>query len=146
MRNTDLRENTPVNECQADQIPSRAGAYVLEFHLRRAVVVRAGSLGELTIGPGRVRYYGSARGPGGLRARVARHLDPSSRRDRWHVDGLSRVVRVERVLIEPGGKECELVRRDLETGRWQVAARGFGSSDCRNCPSHLLVSVLGGDC
>jgi Uri superfamily endonuclease len=133
-----------VNECHAEELPSRPGAYVLEFRLRRAVVVRAGSLGVLTIGPGRLRYYGSARGPGGLRARVARHLDPSSRRDRWHVDRLSRVARVERVLIELGGDECELVRRDLATGRWRVAAKGFGSSDCRICPSHLLVRVPGG--
>jgi histidyl-tRNA synthetase len=144
MRNTVLRENTPVEEYSEDELPSLPGAYVLEFRLRRHVVVRAGALGELTIGPGRVRYYGSARGPGGLRARIARHLDPKSRRDRWHVDGLSRVVGIERVLVELEGNECELVRRDLATGRWQVAAEGFGSSDCRSCPSHLLMRVPSG--
>jgi Uri superfamily endonuclease len=108
--------------------------------LIRPIAIRAGRLGQVVVGPGVVRYYGNAHGPGGLRARVARHLAPDKRRDRWHVDALTRRLAVDRVLVDQAGDECQLVRRDLDSGEWLVAVAGFGSSDCRRCPSHLLVA------
>jgi len=120
-------------------LPDEPGAYVLEFALDRRIVVRAGRLGEVALGPGVLRYYGSARGPGGIRARVARHLRREGKRVHWHVDALRARADVARVLTEPGGDECRLVARDLASRSWEVAAPGFGSSDCRGCPSHLLA-------
>lgn len=101
-----------------------------------------GRLGVIGLGPGLVRYYGSARGPGGLRARVRRHLDREGRRDHWHIDTLTRTVSVARVWIEPDGNECDLVSHDLDSGRWKVAVEGFGSSDCRSCRAHLLIEEV----
>lgn len=126
-------------ECAADDLPELPGAYILEFDLPASVDLSAGRLGVVSLGPGRVRYYGSARGPGGLRARVLRHLEPANRRDHWHVDALTRAVPVARVLIDIDGRECELVACDLDSGEWSVAVAGFGSSDCRRCRTHLLV-------
>lgn len=125
------------------ELPGSSGAYILEFHLDDRVVFRAGHLGEVELGPGIIRYYGSARGPGGIRARVTRHLRQQHRKNYWHVDALTSRIQVERVLVAPGGCECRLVQRDLDSGRWIVAARGFGSSDCRTCQSHLLTAERG---
>ena len=130
-------QNRSVRCCVPSRLPTAPGAYVLEFRLTDRLCLSVGCLGELEIRPGSIRYYGSARGPGGLRARILRHLSPAGRRDRWHVDALTRAVAVDRVWLEFDLGECEMVGRDLGAG-WQVAVPGFGSSDCRRCPSHLL--------
>ena len=127
-------------ECARENLPSLPGVYVLEFDVPSSVDLDAGRLGTVSVGPGRVRYYGSARGPGGVRARVLRHTTPEGRRDHWHIDALTRAVPVARVLVALDGNECDLVARDLASGDWSVAVDGFGSSDCRRCAAHLLVS------
>ncbi|WP_296520394.1 DUF123 domain-containing protein [Rhodoplanes sp.] len=88
-----------------------------------------------TLPAGRYLYCGSARGPGGLRARIARHL---RRRKtlRWHVDRLTTRGTVFAVWAIPGGDECDLVAR---LAALPVPLPGFGSSDCRRCRSHLLA-------
>ena len=119
-------------------LPTAAGSYVLEFELTVPLTLRPGRLGTVRLGPGRVRYYGSARGPGGLRARVGRHLRPV-KRPHWHVDALTARQPVTRVLIDRQRSEHNLVRADLDGGRYEVTIPGFGSSDCGSCPAHLLV-------
>lgn len=126
-------------ECGREDLPSLPGAYVLEFNLTTPIDIGVGRLGPVSLGPGRIRYYGSARGPGGLRARVLRHLDPEGRTDHWHIDALTRAVPVARMWIAFDEHECELVAEDLESRDWEIAVSGFGSSDCRRCPTHLLV-------
>jgi len=122
-------------------LPSEGGVYALEFDLTEEISICAGHLGVLQLGPGRLRYYGSARGPGGLKARIRRHLHVEGRRPHWHIDALSAAVPVARVMITSTGTECDLVQRELKTGLWVVAAPGFGSSDCRRCPAHLLADA-----
>ncbi|MCP3958884.1 MAG: GIY-YIG nuclease family protein [bacterium] len=126
---------TPVDPMS---LPAGPGSYVLELSLDRQITLRPGKLGPVRLGPGLLRYYGSARGAGGVRSRVARHLRREGRHH-WHVDWLLARAPAERVIVELEAGECELVRRDLESGRWAVAAAGFGSSDCRSCPAHLLI-------
>lgn len=121
-------------------LPSAPGSYALEFSLDREIAIRPGKLGEIRLGPGRLRYYGSASGPGGVRSRVARHLRGGTKRH-WHVDWLLAHEAVGQVLVDRDATECDLLRRDLSSGRWAVAARGFGSSDCRSCPAHLLIEL-----
>ena len=113
------------------------GAYGLEFLLTRRVETAVGSLGFVTLPAGLWRYFGSAKGPGGLRSRVLRHLDSRNRAVHWHVDRLTAAFAVRRVLIVPGGHECDLVKSHLEAG-WEAPVKGFGSSDCSECPAHLL--------
>ncbi len=121
-------------------LPSAPGSYVLEMHLIETVTIEAGRLGRLSLGPGRIRYYGNAHGTGGIRARVARHLR-RAKRQHWHVDALTSRVPVARVAFSLGDDECSLVRRELASGRWQAVIAGFGSSDCRSCPAHLLAEI-----
>ncbi|MDD9906167.1 MAG: DUF123 domain-containing protein [Rhodospirillaceae bacterium] len=74
------------------------GAYLLLIDLAADRVLDIAAFKDHRVTPGHYLYAGSANGPGGLRARLARHL----RRDKkphWHVDRLT--VAAERMLAFP---------------------------------------------
>ena len=83
-------------------------------------------------------YCGSAYGPGGLQARIGRHLR-ADKALRWHVDRLTAAGRIVDFRAVPGGRECDLLDRLLEAPGASVPVPGFGSSDCRRCPAHLVA-------
>ncbi|MHA1114017.1 MAG: DUF123 domain-containing protein, partial [Alphaproteobacteria bacterium] len=83
-------------------------------------------------------YAGSAYCPGGLRARLVRHFRRDKTR-RWHVDELTAVAAEMAAFAVSGGKECDLRTRLAARPGFSVPLLGFGSSDCRRCPSHLLA-------
>ena len=128
-----------------EPLPAQTGAYVLSIELAAPLALGIPRLGAATLAPGRYAYCGNAHGPGGLRARIGRHL----RRDkapRWHVDRLTAAGRVAGVRAVPGwAGMCDLLRGLL--ARLGVAAPvpGFGSSDCRACPAHLVALPAGFD-
>ncbi len=117
--------------------PAIAGAYCLILHLPVPVAVALPRRPAEMIKPGWYLYFGSAYGPGGLRARVARHFR-SDKRLRWHIDDLTMAADHLTALAVPGARECAL--RAEFAGHLSTTAPhpGFGSSDCRICPSHLL--------
>ena len=117
--------------------PSEPGAYVLWIDLDRPVKLVIPRLGSPVLGPGRYAYCGSARGPGGIRARVARHLRPA-KKVHWHIDRLTAAGTVTAVMAAPGGNECELMDALCARNGAAVPAPGFGSSDCRRCTAHLV--------
>ena len=122
----------------AAELPAESGAYVLVIALDQPLELDIASLGKHRLAPGRYAYCGNARGPGGLKARIGRHL----RRDkavRWHVDRLTAAGRVVGLHAEAGGNECDLFAQlTAVLGAW-VPVPGFGSSDCRRCPAHLAA-------
>jgi hypothetical protein len=59
-------------------------------------------------------------------------------RRHWHIDHLLALSRTCLVLPVPDGDECALVHALCALPLFQVAAAGFGNSDCRRCRSHLL--------
>ena len=83
---------------------------------------------------GRYLYCGSANGPGGLKARLLRHMR-RGKSVRWHIDQLTERGLVIGGWIFPGGDECELVQM---CSHLPMPISGFGSSDCATCRSHLL--------
>jgi len=113
-------------------IPAAAGAYLLAFRLKRPLAITRPS--PATLRAGYYLYAGSACGPGGLKARVARHMR-RPKLSHWHVDQISAVAEVVGAFVWPGGNECALAAQCAEFG---TAVAGFGSSDCRRCNSHLL--------
>jgi Uri superfamily endonuclease len=120
------------------------GAYVLVIDLAETVAFETAVTGAVMLPAGRYGYCGSARGAGGIGARVRRHL----RRDKtihWHVDRLTAVGQVIAVHAAPGGLECDLLRRLLAVPGVTIPAAGFGSSDCRRCPAHLVALPPGFD-
>ncbi len=119
--------------------PSREpGAYLLLIDLAAPLALAIPRLGVATLSPGRYAYGGSAYGPGGLRARIGRHLR-AEKAQRWHIDRLTAAGQVVAIRAVPGGRECDLVRGLLELPGASVPIPGFGSSDCRVCPAHLVA-------
>lgn len=125
--------NHPVFHTDPECIPAEPGAYLLLIALARPLPVNLPGKGGAVLAAGRYLYCGSARGPGGLKARLARHM----RRDKsphWHVDRLTAAGETVGAWILPGGDECAVAAR---LGHLPAPLPGFGSSDCRRCVSHL---------
>ncbi len=132
-----------VDRTRPGDLPSAVpGAYVLVLDLARPCAFETRLLGTIELAPGGYLYCGSARGPGGLRARIARHLR-ADKALHWHIDHLTRHAAVEDVIALPGRFECELVDRLRALPGVGVPVAGFGSSDCRRCPAHLLSRPAG---
>ncbi|CAO3414324.1 Endonuclease III (EC 4.2.99.18) [Azospirillum doebereinerae] len=119
----------------AEMVPPVAGAYVLLVRLAEAADVILPGRAKAILPSGRYLYCGSARGPGGLRARVGRHMRPD-KTVRWHIDRLTTAGTVTGCWVFPAGDECALVAR---LAALPVPIPGFGSSDCAVCRSHLLA-------
>ena len=120
----------------ATALPRWPGAYVLVMHLDPPVWFARPALPGAALG-GWLVYAGSARGPGGIGARLGRHF----RRGKpvhWHVDELTNAANRLSALAISGGSECAIVDRLLQSGQFEIAMPGFGSTDCRHCAAHLL--------
>lgn len=118
------------------QLDGSRGAYVLLAHLavpvaftRRAIACR--SLHGWLI------YVGSARGAGGIRARLGHHF-AAAKPVRWHIDAVTNIANMMAAIAVIDGIECALVERLLDSGTFETALPGFGSTDCRRCEGHLL--------
>ncbi|MEQ8660208.1 MAG: DUF123 domain-containing protein [Gammaproteobacteria bacterium] len=118
---------------------ARPGTYVLALVAPAAQTCMVGRLGTVTLVPGYYLYVGSAFGPGGVRARVRRHLRRDRRRH-WHLDYLGEAL----TAIEAWYTH-DVTRREHEfaamlAGRRELrGVAGFGCSDCA-CATHLFVS------
>ncbi len=123
-----------------DKWPAGPGTYALVLEAAQPQIVKAGRLGNLQVEPGRYVYVGSALGPGGLRGRLRRHLR-RERRARWHIDALTAVLPVIRVIVAQGKTrlECTWAQRIAGLPGATVPWPGFGNSDCRaGCRAHLI--------
>ncbi len=118
----------------ADEIPALTGAYVLAINLSTSGVVNICRKPSGSLAPGCYFYCGSAKGPGGFAARLAR-LMRRGKAIRWHVDNLTEAGTVLGAWTFPGGHECDLV---AALSHLPVPIEGLGSTDCRRCRSHLL--------
>ncbi len=113
------------------------GAYVLFIELDETLALRETSPGFQTLAPSCYAYSGSAYGPGGLRARLRRHLN-REKALRWHVDHPTAAGWIFALGLAPGGQECALCESLSRQPGVEVPLAGFGSSDCVSCPAHLL--------
>jgi Uri superfamily endonuclease len=118
------------------------GAYVLILRLHVQRNIQVGRLGRFAFPSGYYAYVGSARGPGGLAARVGRHLRRHKTR-RWHIDYLraaSEPFEVWAGVSENPDLEHAFAHALGSMRFLQSSAIGFGSSDC-GCPTHLFHSA-----
>ena len=121
-------------------IPPIAGTYLLCLSLEGTQTVIIGALGKRRMPAGIYAYCGSAGGPGGLAARVGRHLS-AWRRSRWHVDYLRRIAHPLGAWVAPGLTAGECRWSQVLAQQTQAAAPvpGFGASDCHSgCAAHLV--------
>ena len=124
--------------CFEDLTPA-PGAYLLVVALSQTLALPRPALKSAVLQPGHYLYAGSALGPGGIRARVRRHARKGKRRH-WHIDHLTEAGTLRAALALPGMGECDIVRSLLALPGVTVPVPGFGSSDCRACPAHLLTA------
>lgn len=120
--------------CFADEAPSLPCAYAIAIKLTDKAAVTLSGRSPIALPAGRYLYCGSAKGPGGLKARLSRHMR-RGKSLRWHVDQLTEPGLVIGSWIFPGGEECELVRM---CSHLSAPIAEFGSSDCATCCGHLL--------
>lgn len=128
------------------EFPSLPGTYALFMTLAAPAELTIGRLGTFAFPVGQYIYTGSARGQGGLRARLRHHLRPAQR-PHWHIDYLrKRAVVTGGVYVVqqevPAGNvplECAWSLALLALSGASVPAAGFGASDCTSlCGAHLV--------
>lgn len=118
-------------------LPARPGAYLLVCRLAAPLEALPARFADHRLAPGWYVYAGSANGPGGIAARLGRHLTGTGKK-RWHIDALTGTGAARAGFAYPGANECDLVGGLFASGAFTQPLNGFGSSDCRQCASHLL--------
>lgn len=125
-------------------LTSAPGTYALILQSEVHAVALVGRWGRLDVEPGYYVYVGSALGPGGVGARVARHCRQDKLRH-WHIDYLSTHLSSHGVWYCHSRERLEHRWADIFGGmNGMDAIPGFGSSDC-NCLSHLFRSSVAPD-
>lgn len=117
-------------------LPKAPGVYLLLLSLPARVELQIGRLRRIDFAPGLFGYAGSALGPGGLAARLRRHVAGAGRQH-WHIDYLLPHVRLLGALAREDRQRLECAWATWANQRAQACIHGFGSSDCA-CPGHLF--------
>ena len=116
---------------------AETGAYVLLLRMPAPATVTVGKLGCRLFDQPYYAYAGSALGPGGLAARVGRHLK-TDKKKHWHIDYLRELAEITAVweLVGQTRREC-LLAGLLVSLKGASPVDGFGATDCR-CRTHLV--------
>ena len=75
-----------------EDIPRIKGSYCLIYELKETTSIQIGKLGKFDFQPGFYFYLGSAKGAGGLRARINRHFSVQQKKF-WHIDYLKNCLK-----------------------------------------------------
>jgi Uri superfamily endonuclease len=127
-------------------LPNEPGSYALFLKLSTSQELSVGRLGIGYFPTGSYVYLGSARGSGGLRARLKRHLRGASKHH-WHIDSLRAVTQVQGYCylkdqsspVNDLSVECLWSLKLTESPGIHPPLVGFGASDCRmGCAAHLF--------
>jgi len=120
--------------------PPLPGIYAFVFEILERRRISVGSLLYIDFDKGIYVYIGSARGPGGLKKRIARHVS-KQKRIRWHIDYLTTDRYVEPraavYAITRNDLEEELARRLMSSKLVIPTVKGFGCSDKKSF-THLF--------
>jgi len=109
---------------------------------------------EFSLAEGTYIYSGFALGPGGIEARIGRHIrtlrktmvndDATIGKAHWHIDWLLPLSGSYAIVYAESGTRTECLLVDALKKIGFEAVKGFGSTDCRSaCGGHLLYA---GDC
>lgn len=115
------------------------GTYALLLTTLRTVSVDVGSLGAVNLKPGAFVYVGSAFGPGGLAARLRRHVQREKASPHWHIDYLRAALSLEGAWLSADDHrhECSWANAVAARTATQIPLPGAGASDCP-CDSHFF--------
>jgi len=119
-------------------LPRSSGSYALLVSVDSHRRITIGKKGSLEFRSGDYVYVGSARGSGGLRARLLRH-ERRGKRLHWHIDYLlAHASLAETHTVTSDQKlECDWAQSLSRLPGAQISVPGFGSSDC-HCTAHLV--------
>lgn len=123
------------------KLPKQAGTYALVLRLNNRRELSVGRLGRFDLFAGTYIYLGSALGPGGLHARLSRHLNGVGS-PHWHIDYLRKFTAPLLVIytLSDRRQECDWSQSLLGLPEARIPAPGFGASDCRRaCRAHLVA-------
>ena len=121
-------------------IPALPGSYGLILRLAQTEIIQPGRLPKTVFPAGFYVYTGVARGPGGLRARLNRHLMGTGKLH-WHIDWLRARAAPYANWFQTGADplECEWIQNLKRLPGVFSPSPGFGASDCHaGCRAHLL--------
>lgn len=130
--------SAPLSQDVRDRLPALGGTYVLILESRVDTEVEIGRLGRMVLQQGFYLYVGSAFGPGGLWARVGRHVK-KNKPQRWHIDYLRPHLRLETICYSTDPERYEDTWSERITG-WpavEIPMPGFGASD-----SHAVTHLF----
>lgn len=121
-------------------LPVSHGTYAVHLSVSLARLISIGRLGQYRVPLGDYFYLGSARGAGGLRARVGRHLRGDGALH-WHIDTLRAAAEVCEAFytVTDTPLECVWSQALAQLPDAFIPVPHFGSSDCRSgCSAHLI--------
>lgn len=115
-----------------------SGCYQLKIKVKKDISLKVGALGVCKFKKGNYIYTGSAMK--NLSQRIARHQS-KEKKLHWHIDYFLADKEVELIGIishpSENREECLYNQRLINDGA-EVVILGFGSSDCKDCASHLV--------
>jgi Uri superfamily endonuclease len=120
-----------------DKIPILPGAYGIVVRLQEPVRLEIGKFGRVELSNGLYFYGGSAYGPGGLKARLGRHIR-AKKSLHWHIDHVTSRGKFVALGMLENGNECDLVAAAIAREGAAFPVPSFGSSDCQTCISHMV--------
>jgi len=126
-------------------LPASAGTYALQLYLSHSQRIQIGRFAQTVFPAGVYIYLGSAYGPGGLQARLGRHLRGTGK-PHWHIDYLRRVAEVQAAGYVFAGYEdsqepleCSWSQSISGFSGAYIPLTGFGAGDCQSgCRAHLV--------
>jgi len=130
-------------------LPRGKGVYLLVFELREGYRGPVGRRLLARLEPGVYIYVGSAWGPGGLRARLCRHLYGRRGRVHWHIDYLAAAPGYRPigaiVVLNTRGVEPFLAAAGYSSRIFEPVEPQLGGTDDPYGFGHLFL-CLAGDC
>lgn len=126
-----------------DLLPAAPGIYALALRLAEPLTLTIRRQ-FYSLPSGIYIYVGSAYGPGGIRARLGRHLR-SVGRPHWHIDSVRAVAEIIgwHYARRSASYECKWAQTLAARADTTIPVPGFGASDCRSgCAAHLIQLPL----
>ena len=117
-----------------------SGTYIVILKIGTSQDIEVGRIGSHSFKKGYYFYVGSAHGPGGLKARLTRHVKKGKSKH-WHIDYIRDAGSIISILVQYSKekKECSWAEKLNSSGLFAIPIYRFGSSDC-SCESHLYYS------
>ena len=137
--------SAPLKECPQKRLESGSmkpdhGTYALILQSHSTGTIPVGRWGGLDLQLGYYIYVGSTFGPGGVRARISRHLR-TDKRKHWHIDYLREHVMPLEAWVSYAAEQLEHKWAEILFETPGITPiQGFGCSDCK-CDSHLFFTM-----